>query len=103
MQVAPALTIRSLGTSTILWNNRVHPGRQILQHPWVGVFVDGEAAAGVETGEMQNPGVDASGRQPLIQLWIEARETLAMGLERELLQHLLHGHGGGLSVVLPRR
>ena len=58
--------------TAVFWNGIGHPCIQVLQHPWIGVLVDGEAGAGVQAGEMQNALVQTRAADPGVQLPVQS-------------------------------
>ena len=52
--VARALTQTIKRALAVLGHDRIHPGTEIVEDPGVGVLVDGEACAGVQTREVQH-------------------------------------------------
>ena len=69
-----------------------HPRIKVLQHPWISVLVDGEACTGVQTREVQNGLVEARAADPGIQPTVQTGESFPRGLDRNLMQDLLHSH-----------
>ena len=69
-----------------------HPCIEVLQHPWISVLVDREACAGVQTGEIQHALLKARAPDPGVQSSVQAGEALPRGLDRNLMQDLLHAH-----------
>ena len=74
-------------------NNRIHPCRQIPQHPGVSVLVDRQAGAGVQTGEVQHSQVDACCPDPAVQLLVQAGKALPPSRDLQLVEGLFHGGG----------
>ena len=77
----------------------IHPARQILQHSWIGVFVDRETGAGVEAGEMQSTLADARAGQPPVDHRVQPREPFAARRNVQLVpdhcQLICHGSRPG--------
>ena len=78
--------------TAVFWNGIGHPCIQVLQHPWIGVLVDGEAGAGVQAGEMQNALVQPRAADPGVQPPVQPGEAPPRGLNCDLMQDLLHTH-----------
>ena len=68
VQVAGALAVAVQGTTAILRNHGIHPGLEILEHPGIGVLVDGQTAAGVQAAQMQHAPLDSGGTDPAVEL-----------------------------------
>jgi len=101
VEVTAALAIAIAWTFAVIGNNRLHPGVEVFENPRIGVFVDGEAGARVQTGEMQHPQLNVSAADPAVELFVQAREALAWSGDHQLIQNLVHGHVvGSLSLVL---
>ena len=78
---------------TAVFRNGIgHPCIEVLQHPWISVLVDREACAGVQTGEIQHALLKARAPDPGVQSSVQAGEALPRGLDRNLMQDLLHAH-----------
>lgn len=86
------------GAVAVLGNECIHPGRQIVQHPRVRVFVDRQAGTGVQAAQVQHAQVNAGCGNPLVELGIQPGETLAMGAYLQLMQGLLHGRRVGWAM-----
>jgi hypothetical protein len=96
VEVTSALAMAVEGAAAVLWNYGIHPSRQILQHPWISVLVDGEAGAGVETGEVKHAQADARAGNPAVEFFVQAREPLASGGELQLIENLPHNSHSSL-------
>jgi hypothetical protein len=75
-----------------LRNHGLHPGRQVIENPRIGILINGQAAAGVESTQMQDALSQARGANPAVQLRVDAQEPLAAAVELELLERLLQAH-----------
>jgi hypothetical protein len=51
----------------------------------------------VQAGQVQHSQLDAGGSDQVVELVIEAGEALAVGLDFQLVEGLLHGGGGLLG------
>ena len=92
VQVTATSTVRSARPSAVLRHHGIHPGRQIFQDPWIGIFIDGEAAAGVQAGEMHHA-VDQSGlAHALIQLLVQGSEARSVCVDLQVRQPLIQRH-----------
>ena len=77
---------------TILRNNRLHPRRQITQHTWIGIFIDGQACTGVQTSQMQHALLQAALCNPGIQALVQAEEARPLGCQLQNMQMLNQLH-----------
>ena len=77
----------------------MHPGRQIFQDPWIGIFIDGEAAAGVQAGEMYYPCHQSGLVHALIQLLVQGGKTWSLRVDLQLRQQLIQRHAMGPAVL----
>ncbi len=91
--IAVTPTVPICRTPTILRNNRFHPGRQVLKHPGVSVFIDGQARAGVQTGEVQHTLIETGASNPGIELLIQSGETRSRRSQLQDMQTLHQIHG----------
>ena len=92
VQVTATSAIRSARPSPVLRHHCIHPGRQIFENPWVRVFIDGEAATGVQAGEMHHA-VDQSGlAHALIQLLVQGSEARSVCVDLQVRQPLIQRH-----------
>ena len=90
VEVTTALAMAVEGAAAVLWNYGIHPCLQILQHPRIRVLVDGQASAGVQTGQMQHTQLDACGSKPAVELIIQSGEALTAGADFYLMKRLAH-------------
>ena len=104
VQVTSTPAVWSARSSSVLRHHGIHPGLQIFQDPWIGVFIDGEAAAGVQAGEMHHPGHQTGLVHPLIQLSVQGGETRSVRVDLQLRQQLIQRHAmrpASLSLARP--
>ncbi|CAI8151469.1 MAG: Uncharacterised protein [Synechococcus sp. CC9902] len=87
-------------SAAVLRYNRIHPGLEVMQHPWVGVLVDCEACTGVQAGQMQHSLPQFLAGNPGVQHFVEPCETPPWGADLQLLQNLMQGHGPGFVRAL---
>lgn len=83
-QIAPAAD----RSHALLGHEGLQVSGQIDQHPRVSVFVDGERAGGVQTGQVGQAGGQTTGSDLAINGGADVGEALAAGVKAELVQAL---------------
>ena len=104
VQVTATSTVWSARPSSVLRHHGIHPGRQVFEDPWIGILIDGQAAAGVQAGEMHHPGDQSGLVHALIQLLVQGGETRSARFDLQLRQQLIQRHAMGpvaLSLARP--
>ena len=77
IETTPAFTIDR--TFSVLWYDSVHPGLQVFEYAWIGILIDCEAGAGVQTSEMQHACFDGRFGDQVVQAFVESCKPRAVG------------------------
>ena len=98
--ITVAMACGGHGAAAILGDNRIHPALQVLKHSGIGVFVNGQAGARVQTGQMQHSPLQSRASQPGVQSFIESGEAAAWCGDLQLFETLIEGHWPGVGWAL---
>jgi len=95
MAPGPQLALATQGSHPRRRYQGPQEGGQVLQHPGISVFVDGEAAAGMQGNQVGQAVVQAAGADLLVEGVGEVGESLAAGLQAEGMKTLAQHSGDG--------
>jgi hypothetical protein len=85
MQVTGAFAITVDRAFAVLRHKGIHPCLQVLENTRVSVFVDRQAGAGMQTGQVQHTLCDAGSSDPSVQRFVQPREARAFGWYLKLM------------------
>ena len=100
MPITGSVALAVERASAVLGNGGIHPGVQVVEDPWIGVFINGEAGAGVQTGEVHHAQMNSTTADPGVEFFVEPGESCPRGADHQLMKHLIHGDLWPFSLAL---